>query len=111
MDRIPLVSPLLLAGALGAALASVAPATQAAAGKERCYGVSMAGKNDCTAGPGTSCAGTAKVDHDGQAWKYVPAGTCTQMASKTSATGKGQLKPFKAGKTMDHTMSDAMKDG
>ncbi len=24
--------------------------------KEKCYGISMAGKNDCAAGPGTSCA-------------------------------------------------------
>jgi uncharacterized membrane protein len=44
---------------------------------EKCYGVSMAGKNDCAAGPGTTCAGTNKVDYQGNAWKYVPAGTCT----------------------------------
>lgn len=58
--------------------------------KERCYGVSMAGKNDCAAGPGTSCAGTSKVDYQGNAWKYVPAGTCEAI---DTPKGKGSLKP------------------
>ena len=47
--------------------------------KERCYGISMAGKNDCAAGPGTTCAGTSKTDYQGNAWKYVAKGTCTTM--------------------------------
>ena len=41
---------------------------------EKCYGVSMAGQNDCKAGEGTTCAGTAKMDYQGNAWKNVPAG-------------------------------------
>ena len=41
---------------------------------EKCYGVSMAGKNDCAAGPGTTCAGTSKVDYQGNAWKNVASG-------------------------------------
>ena len=28
--------------------------------KERCYGVALAGQNDCAAGPGPTCAGTSK---------------------------------------------------
>jgi uncharacterized membrane protein len=60
---------------------------------EKCYGVSMAGKNDCAAGPGTSCAGTSKKDYQGNAWKHVPKGTCTSM--KTPA-GMGSLTPLKA---------------
>lgn len=44
--------------------------------KEKCYGVSLAGKNDCAAGPGTSCAGTSVIDYQGNAWTYVDAGTC-----------------------------------
>jgi uncharacterized membrane protein len=48
--------------------------------KERCFGVSVAGKNDCAAGPGTTCAGTSKVDYQGNAWTYVAKGTCTAMA-------------------------------
>lgn len=58
--------------------------------KEKCYGVSMAGKNDCAAGPGTSCAGTSKVDYQGADWKYVAKGSCATMKTPT---GMGSLKP------------------
>lgn len=87
---------LALAVALGAALTVAnASASPAAADKsEKCYGVSMAGKNDCKAGAGTSCAGTSKKDFAGNSWKHVPAGTCTTMVSKTSPTGHGQLEAF-----------------
>jgi uncharacterized membrane protein len=60
---------------------------------EKCYGVSMAGKNDCAAGPGTTCAGTAKVDYQGNAWKMVPKGTCTTIQTPK---GKGSLTPIKS---------------
>ena len=60
--------------------------------KEKCYGVAKAGQNDCEAGPGTTCAGTSKVDYQGSAWKYVPKGTCETMATPK---GKGSLKPIK----------------
>ena len=87
---------LALAVALGAALtvatASANPAADAKS--EKCYGVSMAGKNDCKAGAGTSCAGTSKKDYAGNSWKHVPAGTCTTMVSKSSPTGHGQLVEF-----------------
>lgn len=72
-------------GALGALLltslaAGAATASHAQAPKmEKCYGVSLAGKNDCKAGAGTSCAGTSKVDYQGNAWKLVPTGTCTKI--------------------------------
>jgi uncharacterized membrane protein len=48
-------------------------------GMEKCYGVAMAGKNDCKAGAGTSCAGTSKADYQGNAWKNVPVGTCVSI--------------------------------
>ena len=41
--------------------------------------VALAGQNDCAAGPGTTCAGTSTMDYQGNAWKAVPAGTCTTM--------------------------------
>ena len=66
-----------------------------AAASEKCYGVSLAGKNDCKAGAGTSCAGSSKKDYAGNAWKHVPAGTCTTMVSRSSPTGHGQLEEFK----------------
>lgn len=36
---------------------------------EKCYGVALAGKNDCKAGPGTTCAGTSKINYKTNAWK------------------------------------------
>jgi len=60
---------------------------------EKCYGVAPAGKNDCAAGPGTTCAGTSKVDYQGNAWKHVPKGSCTTMKTPT---GMGSLKAIKS---------------
>ncbi len=94
-----MVPALTLAAALGSVLAiSAAPAQagEKGADKEKCYDVSLAGKNDCAAGPGTSCAGSSKSDYQTNAWKYVPAGTCEKTASRTSPTGHGQLVAFTA---------------
>lgn len=74
--------------ALSIALGSAAQAQDAKKPMEKCYGVSLAGKNDCKAGAGTSCAGTSKIAYQGDAWKLVPAGTCT--AIKTPK-GNGSL--------------------
>ena len=57
---------------------------------EKCYGVSLAGKNDCKAGAGTSCAGSSKIAYQGNAWKLVPAGTCTRIKTPK---GMGSLTP------------------
>lgn len=83
-----------LALALGAAFTSL-PAAAQAADKEKCYGVALKGKNDCAAGAGTTCAGTSKADHQGNAWSYVAKGSCEKTASKTSPTGFGKLESFK----------------
>ena len=89
-----------LALAVGAALALVqAPALAQSGVKERSYGGAMKGKNDCAAGPGTTCAGTSTRDYQGNAWSYVAKGTCEKTASKTSASGFGQLKEFKDKRT------------
>jgi uncharacterized membrane protein len=82
----------------GAAVAFASTAAIAGPAKpqpnaDKCFGVSLAGKNDCAAGPGTSCAGTSKRNYQGNAWKYVAKGTCT--AIKTPK-GRGSLTP-KAG--------------
>ena len=90
------VSSAVLAGAVMSALASMAAATplseaeaQAAmaAGKEKCYGVSLAGMNDCAAGPGTTCQGTSTVDFQGNAWKFVMGGTCASIEVPGDRTG------------------------
>lgn len=64
-------------------------ADQVASGKmEKCFGVAKAGKNDCYAGAGTTCAGTSTVDYQGNAFKLEPKGTCTQI---TTPKGHGSL--------------------
>ena len=69
-----------------AAVAATVPAAVAEEGaKEKCYGVSLKGKNDCAAGPGTSCAGTSTVDYQGNAWKYVAKGSCEKMGGSLAA--------------------------
>jgi len=89
------VSSAALALALGSVLAMAAtPASAADEAKEKCFGVSMKAKNDCAAGAGTTCAGTSKMDYQGNSWKYVPAGTCEQIKSPTSPTGMGQKVAF-----------------
>ena len=57
---------------------------------EKCYGVALKGHNDCFAGAGTTCAGTSKVDYQGNSWKLVPKGTCTAMQTPK---GHGSLTP------------------
>jgi uncharacterized membrane protein len=80
---------------LGASLAAVlalgatAPA-HADDAKEKCYGVALKGHNDCAAGAGTTCAGTAKVDYQQNSWKLVPKGTCISMKTPN---GMGTLEP------------------
>ena len=86
---------LKLAGAAAtlsvAATMAAAPA-QAAGDKEKCYGVSLKGKNDCSAGPGTSCAGTSTVNYQGDAWKLVAKGACVKMGGSLAARA-GNAKP------------------
>jgi uncharacterized membrane protein len=84
-----------LAGSLAAALSLLAAGASAQPkpeqpGMDKCYGVSLKGQNDCAAGPGTTCAGTAKTDYQGNAWKYVAKGTCTTISTPK---GNGSLTP------------------
>ena len=77
-------SPLIMAAALlAAANFAASDVAQAADKQEKCFGVALAGKNDCKAGPGTSCQGSSVIDYQGNAWKLVPAGTCEKMTLKT----------------------------
>ncbi len=80
------VKTLAVAGAVAAALSAHAT-TATAAEKEKCYGVSEAGQNDCAAGPGTTCAGTSTVDYQGNAWTLVDAGTCLDIPLPAMADG------------------------
>jgi uncharacterized membrane protein len=81
-------------GAVAATFAAHAT-TASAQDQVKCFGVSLAGENDCAAGPGTTCAGTSKVDYQGNAWTLVEAGTCTEIELPAMADGsdrKGSLE-------------------
>ena len=85
-------SQLAVAAALTAAVLA-APMHAHAGANEKCYGISLAGQNDCAAGPGTTCAGTSTVDFQGNAWKLVPQGTCetTVIQGADGAERSGSL--------------------
>lgn len=86
------VTSLAIAAALTSALSAVASSPSQAASKEKCYGISLKGQNDCAAGPGTTCAGTSKVDYQGNAWKLVAKGTCV---TTQTPFGPGSLTEIK----------------
>ncbi len=73
-----MIKTVAIAGAFTAALAAQTT-TASAAEQVKCFGVSLAGENDCKAGAGTTCAGTSKVDYQGNAWSLVDEGNCTAM--------------------------------
>ncbi|MCK0149143.1 DUF2282 domain-containing protein [Marivita sp. S6314] len=75
-----------IVGAVAASLAAHTT-TATAQSKEKCFGISLAGQNDCAAGPGTTCAGTSTVDYQGNAWTLVDAGTCTEIELPAMADG------------------------
>ncbi len=86
---------LILASAVATAMAGLAT-TASAAGDEKCFGVSLAGENDCAAGPGTTCAGTSAVDYQGNAWSLVPEGTCTTMEVPAAMDGTARMGSMEA---------------
>jgi uncharacterized membrane protein len=55
------------------------------AGREKCYGVALAQYNDCAAGKGTDCAGTATEDYMPDRWKYVAPGECASLGGSLVA--------------------------
>ncbi len=81
-----ILKSLAIAGSVAAALASTT-GTASAQAAEKCYGVALAGQNDCKAGAGTTCAGSSTVDYQGNAFSMVPAGTCTSIELPDMADG------------------------
>jgi uncharacterized membrane protein len=80
-----------VAAALAMPLASSAqggPAPKPKFQAEKCYGIVKAGKNDCQTA-NSSCAGTSKRDNQGDAWIYMPAGSCEKLVG-------GATQPKKA---------------
>lgn len=94
MNRTHIAAAALVALAAGAGMAqarSAGTGQAQPAAMEKCYGVALAGKNDCAAGPGTTCAGTSVRDYQGNAWKHTAAGTCTSIRTPR---GNGSLTPI-----------------
>lgn len=81
------------AAALSAAATMISAPAAAAGAKEKCFGVALKGKNDCAAGPGTSCAGTSTINYQGNAWKYVAKDSCEKIGGSL-ASKAGNSKPI-----------------
>ena len=85
----------IIASAVAAALAipfaagaQGGPAPKPKFEAEKCYGIAKAGKNDCQT-TNSACAGTSKRDGQGDAWVYMPKGSCERVIN-------GSLQPKKA---------------
>jgi uncharacterized membrane protein len=90
MKMKPLALPLAASVAAALSLAGGHAHAQTAT-MEKCFGVSLAGQNDCAAGPGTTCSGTSTVDYQGNAWTLVPAGTCETIELPAQADGTPRM--------------------
>jgi uncharacterized membrane protein len=82
---------MVLGASLACALGAMATTPVLAQDMEKCFGVSLAGENDCAAGPGTTCAGTSTVDYQGNAWTLVPAGTCATIELPAGEDGMARM--------------------
>ena len=90
--KINSVTSLAIAAALSSALVTAVSTSAQAGAKEKCYGVSLKGQNDCAAGAGTTCAATSKVDYQGNAWRLVDQGACI---TTQTPFGPGSLSAIK----------------
>jgi len=87
----------LLTSAIGAVISmsglagSASAADVRCAEMERCYGVSKAGKNDCSTSS-SACSGTAKQDFQKDAWVFVPKGTCAKLGAGSLAAVTPDVK-------------------
>ena len=84
----------MIAAAAATLLSSMlVSAPVAAQEKEKCYGISVAGQNDCANLSGShSCAGQSKVGSDVNEWKYVAKGTCASMKGMSAEAAKEKSK-------------------
>jgi len=84
-------SGLALGATLACALTAMVTTAAHAQEMEKCFGVALAGANDCAAGAGTTCAGTSKVDYQGNAWTLVATGTCLTMELPAAEDGVARM--------------------
>jgi uncharacterized membrane protein len=80
---------LIISSALASilALGAVSPvfAADGKAAKEKCFGISKAGKNACATAM-HACAGYAKTDNAPDEWSYVAKGSCEKMGGKLTSS-------------------------
>ena len=55
-------------------------------GKEKCYGVAKAGKNDCATATSV-CTGHSTEDGQRDAWLWLPSGTCERLVGGKTGPG------------------------
>jgi uncharacterized membrane protein len=83
-----------MAVALSLALDARAPSAQGGPAPvpkfehEKCYGIAKAGKNDCQTA-NSSCAGTSRRNAQGDAWVYVPKGSCDKIVGGSLQAKQG----------------------
>jgi len=85
-----------LATALTLGVISDAQAAEKKGKKEKCYGVALAGQNDCSNLAGThSCAGQSKVDNDPGEWRLVTKGLCKTQGGMSRKEARAVVKSKK----------------
>ncbi len=91
MTKTKLIIPAVaIAAVVGVMALNGNEAEAAKSGKEKCYGVAKAGKNDCGNVSGThGCAGQAATDGLWDEWVYLPTGSCDKIAGGTTDPKKG----------------------
>lgn len=89
MNKMQLVvaSAMVAAFSLPLLAAAEGPAPTPKFEHEKCFGIAKAGKNDCQTS-NSSCAGTSRRDKQGDAWIYVPKGTCDRVVDGSLQTKK-----------------------
>lgn len=87
-----IVSSALFA-ALSLGLVGHASAAEEKVAKEKCFGITKAGQNDCANLSGShSCAGQAKAEMSADEWKYVAKGTCKKEGGMSADEAKAKMK-------------------
>jgi len=82
-----------LAAALTLGVIADADAADKRIKKEKCYGVALAGQNDCSNLAGThSCAGQSTLDNDIGEWRLVTKGLCKSQGGLTRKEAREKAK-------------------
>lgn len=75
------VTSILAAGLFSTAASAADDMGKEMGKQEKCYGIAMAGKNDCATSK-HSCSGMATADKAPEEFKQVAAGTCEKSGGK-----------------------------